>query len=70
MTDAEHEEWLRDREAQQNPQKKHIIVGGLQTDVPEDADRPAPAKAPDADEDDDDDEPESNVASSDDATDA
>ncbi len=59
MTDLEHEEWLRDRAIQKDPPKKHVIVGGLQADMPGDENSTARADAPVADEDDDDDDDES-----------
>ena len=65
MTDAEHEEWLRDRAEQKASQKKHTAIGGLQVDAPEDANLPARTDVSDADEEeDDDDESESDGSTS------
>jgi hypothetical protein len=63
MADLEHEEWMRDREAQHDPLIKHTVVGGLQSDADSD-DRDAKhtdtsrEPADDDDDGDDDDEPE------------
>jgi len=71
MPDLEHEEWLRDREVQREPLKKHIIVGGLQSDAPDIENKPPHPDAVDGvEEEDDDDESENDAAASDQAADA